>query len=95
MNWALFQGFDADSVFHFQREYIEKRNLIAWDFYDPKNPLHQVNVLINYDLKSSEVKMIQTASGKLSVLSLKALIAMKKASGRPQDLEDVKALEQL
>lgn len=86
---------DADHVFHFRREYIEKRNLIDWNFYDPLQPFNQVDLIITYNLKASTVKTVKTAFGNIPILSKRALIAMKKASGRPQDLEDVKSLENL
>lgn len=86
---------DSNSLFHFRDEYIQKRHLIAWNFYDPNNPINQVDIIINYDLKNARIKTINTYSGKVKVLSRNDLIAMKKASGRPQDLEDVKALESL
>jgi hypothetical protein len=38
---------------------------------------------------------MDTMAGPVQVLSRKDLIAMKKASGRPQDLADVEALEKL
>ncbi|MBA2726852.1 MAG: hypothetical protein H0U49_01600 [Parachlamydiaceae bacterium] len=84
---------DAQNVFNFRDEYILKRHLIAWNFYDPVNPSHQVDIIINYDLKSSSTKTIKTVYGNLKILSKKDLIAMKKSSGRPQDLEDIKSLE--
>lgn len=86
---------DAISMFQFRKEYIENRNLIAWNFYDPQNSINQVNLIINYDLTNAKVKTIQTFYGKIIILSKEDLIEMKKASGRPQDLEDVKALEEL
>lgn len=86
---------DSHTLFHFRDEYIQNRNMIAWNFYKPKNPIHQVDIIISYDLKNADTKTITTASGKIRILSRKDLIAMKKASGRPQDLEDVKALESL
>lgn len=87
---------NSESLFHFRDEYINERNLIAWNFYDPSNPLNQVDIVINYDLKKApHVKTVNTASGKIRILSLNDLIEMKKASGRPQDLADVKALESL
>jgi hypothetical protein len=85
---------NAETLFHFKEEYIQNRNLIAWNFYDPSNPLNQVDVIINYDLKSArDTKTIKTALGAIRILSLADLIEMKQASGRPQDLEDVKALD--
>lgn len=86
---------DSKSVFFFRNEYIEKRNMIAWNFYDPKKPINQVDIIVNYDLKHAHAKTILTSHGKIKVLSKKDLIAMKKHSGRPQDLEDIKALENL
>ena len=82
----------AETLFHFRDEYIQNRNLIAWNFYDPSNPLNQVDIIINYNLKSAP-KTIKNSLGAIRILSLNELIKMKKASGRPQDLEDVKALE--
>lgn len=86
---------DSKALFHFREEYIHNRNLIAWNFFDPINPLNQVNVIINYDLKNAHTKTVHTDSGKIKILSCTDLIAMKKASGRPQDLEDVKALKKI
>ena len=86
----------AETLFHFREEYIQNRNLIAWNFYDPSNPLNQVDIIINYDLKNAcNTKTIKTFLGTIRVLSLHDLIKMKQASGRPQDLEDVKALDLL
>lgn len=86
---------DSNTLFHFRNEYIQNRHLIAWNFYNPIHPSHQVDIIINYDLRNARTKIITTPSGKMRVLSLSDLIAMKKASGRPQDLEDIKALENL
>ncbi len=86
---------DADSVFRFRDEYIQNRNLIAWNFYDPADRANQVNVIITYDLTDASIRTIITPSGSLKVLSLHDLIKMKKASGSPQDLLDADALESL
>lgn len=86
---------DAESIFHFRDEYIKKRNLIAWNFYDPINPSHEVDIIITFDLENASAEVAKTAGGNIRILSLKDLIKMKKESGRPQDLEDVKSLERL
>ncbi len=85
----------AAEVFSFRREYIEHRNLIAWSFINPSNPLEIVNVIITHDLKGMRSEKIKIGGRKLEVLSIRDLIAMKRDSGRAQDLEDVKALESL
>lgn len=86
---------NSESVYHFRDEYIQNRNLVAWNFYDPTNPLNQVDLVVTYDLKGARTTTIKTPSGEIKILSVKDLIDMKKKSGRPQDLEDVKALESL
>jgi hypothetical protein len=85
----------ADDVFRFRDEYIRNRNLIAWNFYNPKDLSEQLDVVISTDLKGKRVQSITTADGPVRVLARKDLIAMKRASGRPQDLADIEALENL
>lgn len=85
----------ADEVFRFRDEYLRNRNLIAWNFYNPKDLTEQLDVVISTDLKGKKVLAIETADGPMRVLSRKDLIAMKRASGRPQDLADIAALEKL
>jgi len=85
----------AAEVFQFRDEYIRNRNLVAWNFYNPKDLSQQVDVIITYDLKGKGRQLLHTRSGPLQILQRNELIRMKRASGRPQDLEDVKALEKL
>jgi hypothetical protein len=47
------------------------------------------------DLAGKRTISVQTRAGAIRVLSRKDLIAMKRASGRPQDLADADALEKL
>lgn len=85
----------ADSVFRFRDEYIRNRNLIAWNFYNPQDLSEQVDIVISEDLKGKRRIRMDTLDGPVQVLSRKDLVAMKRASGRPQDLADVEALEKL
>ena len=85
----------ADDIFDFRKEYIENRNLIAWNFYNPNDLSEQVDIVITYDLKGKRTKRIQLRNGTVQILDLKELIKMKRKSARPQDIEDVLALEKL
>ncbi len=85
----------ADDVFRFRDEYIRNRNLLAWNFYNPKDLTEQLDVIISTDLKGKKVRSVSTADGPVRVLARADLIAMKRASGRAQDLADVEALENL
>ena len=85
----------ADDVFQFRDEYINNRNLIAWNFYHPEDISQLVDIIITFDLKGIRRQLFQSVEGPIHVLNIKDLIKMKRMSGRPQDLEDVKALERI
>lgn len=85
----------ADDVFQFRDEYINKRQLIAWNFYEPGNLANQVDVIIAFDMKGRQRKRLQTQAGSIYILNINDLIRMKLESGRKQDIEDAKALEKL
>ena len=85
----------AVDLFNFRDEYVNNRNLVAWNFYNPDDISQQVDVVITYDLRGRRRHRVPTASGPLFLLTLEDLVDMKKASGRPQDLADVEALEKL
>lgn len=85
---------DAEQLFYFKDEYIEKRNMVAWNFYHPKDPSKQVDLIISYDLAGKKTILKTIGSLAVHVLNKKSLIEMKTQSGRPQDLEDIKALKQ-
>ena len=85
----------AEDVFLFRDEYINNRNLIAWNFYNPEDASQLIDIIITFDLKHKARQRLQTAAGPIHVLQLSELIRMKRASGRPQDIEDAAALEKL
>lgn len=85
----------AEDVFLYRDEYIKNRDLIAWSFYNPKNLSEQLDLILNFDLRGKATKSVLLENAEVQILGKKELIAMKKISARPQDLEDIKALEQL
>lgn len=85
----------ASDVFQFRDEYITNRNLVAWNFYSPEDASQLVDIIIAYDLKGKGRQRLHTTSGPIHVLQLNELIRMKLEAGRPQDIEDVAALEKL
>ena len=46
----------AHEVFSFKDEYISRRKLVAWSFYNPTNPLEVIDIILTYDL--SDMKTI-------------------------------------
>lgn len=86
---------NADDVFDFRDEYIKKRNLIAWNFHNPANLTEQVDIIINFELKPNSIKTVKVGKTPVPLLHIKQLIKMKRAAARPQDLQDIAALEKL
>jgi hypothetical protein len=82
----------ASEVFAFRDEYIKNRNLIAWGFVDPKNPVRQVDVILTTSVEELSPISFKLKGIPVRVASLRGLIQMKLSSQRPQDIEDVQAL---
>ena len=85
----------AKDLYSFREEYINNKNLVAWSFYNPKKPAQIVDIIITHDLKKMRTKTLRVQGTTIRFLSIGDLIKMKKQSGRPQDLEDISALERL
>ncbi len=79
----------------FRKEYIEKRNLIAWGFIDKKDPTRIVDLLLTVDISKQKIVIKEVRGVPIKILSIQSLIKLKKSAGRPQDFEDIKALEKL
>lgn len=85
----------AADVFKYRDEYVRNRNLVAWNFYNPKNLGEQVDLIVTYDLTGRSLKKLDIGGSQVTILNREDLVSMKTESGRPQDIEDVKALEKL
>lgn len=85
----------AKEIFQFKKEYISRRNLIAWSFYNAQNPIEVIDIILTHDLNEMRVVNKKIGLSKLSVISIEDLIRMKTESGRKQDREDVKVLREI
>jgi len=85
----------AKEVFQFRDEYINNRNLIAWSFINNNNPLELIDIIITHDANKMKTETLSADGMTINIATIDELIKMKKASGRPQDLEDIRALEKL
>ncbi|MCH2205267.1 MAG: nucleotidyltransferase family protein [Lentisphaerales bacterium] len=85
----------ATEIFNFRQQFIEKRNLLNWTFTHNSDATKQVDIIITHDLKDMSFRKLKTKMGIVPLISKKDLISMKRAAARPQDLEDIRALEKL
>ncbi len=87
--------FSAKELARKREQWMRERNLLAWSFVNPDNPLEMVDLVLTHDAREMGIVEKRMGELSLSVASLETLIEMKRASGRPQDLEDVRVLEKL
>ncbi len=85
----------AKDVYTFREEYINNRNLSVWSFVNPDNPLEVVDILITEDVNNLRIVTKKALDMNIRIVAIPDLIAIKKRSNRPQDCEDINALEKL
>ncbi len=81
------------------RGWIAERNLKALSFVDPREPLREVDVLLDAPVPFEEIEAtadrMEAGGLSLRVASVDVLIRMKSGTGRAQDASDVDALRRL
>ncbi len=85
----------VSEVFDNLDSYIRDRNLLAWNFVNPSNPIQSVDLLIFKDLSKLEFEKEVVGGVFVPILTRESLVSMKKESGRSQDIEDVRVLESI
>lgn len=78
-------------------DWVNNRNLKAFTFQDPDNPLRQVDLVITFPFEEVEADADAfTARGlTIHVASVKTLVRMKTGTGRDQDVSDIDALRRI
>jgi hypothetical protein len=86
---------DAQTAFRDKELLIREKNMIAWSFYNLDNPAQVIDIIITNDLHDKTLVTFLIQEQPVKVLAKHDLIRMKQESGRPQDIEDINALEAL
>lgn len=77
--------------------WVREKNMSVFTMIDPANPLRQVDLFVKPPIEFADLisraKIISLATANVPVASIQDLIAMKRIAGRPQDLQDIEALE--
>lgn len=85
----------TDDLLKNKQDYIDNRNLIAWNFYHPQDFYKEVDIIITHDLAEKNTVTIKIGDTDIPLLNKDDLIKMKQLSGREQDLADIAALQAL
>ncbi len=79
--------------------WIRDKHMQVLSFYDPQHVAREVDVFvahpIDFDVLSAAAVHMDVGAHTIPVASLQHLIDLKRAAGRPRDLEDIQALQVL
>lgn len=82
-----------------RREWKGDKNAVVFTLIDPQNPMFVVDLFIEppmeFEALFGRAKTIQLKKQSVRVCCIDDLIAMKKKSGRPQDLLDIQVLQEI
>ena len=80
-----------------RRRWMDEKHMRVFALSRPDNPLHEVDLFVENPIDFEELwarsEMVEVSRTVVRIASIEDLIEMKRAVGRPQDLEDVEALE--
>lgn len=82
-----------------RQRFVEEKNMKVFSFYHPQEAVSLVDIFIDEPadygtIKAHSVK-IRSGSTIIPIVSIDDLITLKRISGRPQDLADIAALEEV
>ncbi len=80
-----------------RRQWVEDKGMQVFSLWDPAEPLLEVDVFVTHPIpfdelwgRSEEIALDQVP---IRIASIPDLIALKRLAGRPQDVQDIEALE--
>lgn len=79
--------------------WVAERNLQVFSLHHPDDPLSEIDLFATHPLPFeqllAEADEMQVGSVRVPVASIPHLLHLKRAAGRPRDLEDIEALSRL
>jgi predicted nucleotidyltransferase len=82
-----------------RRSWVETEGMMVFSMVDPEDPLRRVDLfteeVIPFEQLWERSQSVDVGGTSMRVASISDLIAMKHATGRPRDLEDVAALQEI
>jgi hypothetical protein len=82
-----------------RQAWISGKGMRVFSLYDPSQPMREVDLFaespMDFEVLWGESEVMELGSGPVHVASIPHLVALKRMAGRPQDLLDIEALEEI
>jgi hypothetical protein len=82
-----------------RESWIKEKGMKVFTFYHPERQINQVDIFVEEFIKFSEIEKetvwIRARDITIPIVSLSHLKRLKEISGRPQDMADIEAIEEL
>jgi len=80
-----------------RRQWVEDKGMQVFSFRDPGEPLLEVDVFVTHPIPFEELwqrsEEVRAGAVRIRIASIPDLVALKRLAGRPEDLQDIEALE--
>jgi hypothetical protein len=80
-----------------RERWIREKNMTVFTLLDPDDPMRQVDIFvqhpINFEALWNRADVVPLGMTSVRVATIQDMIELKRQAGRPQDLEDIQALE--
>ena len=80
-----------------RQSWVAEKGMMVFTMFDPANPMRVVDLFVTQPLPFQELwagsEVLPLATTSVRVASIQDLIRIKRAAGRPRDIEDIEALE--
>lgn len=82
-----------------RRKWIDEKGMRALSFWDPANPMRELDLFveppIDFQLLWQHAEIVHVRGAHVRIASISDLIHMKRIAGRPEDLIDIEALQEI
>ncbi|MCA9581461.1 MAG: nucleotidyltransferase family protein [Myxococcales bacterium] len=82
-----------------RRQWVEEKGLVVFSLWNPSMPMTEIDLFVEepfpFDEAYSRALVAALGAVEVRVASPEDLVDLKRRAGRPKDLEDIRALEQI
>ena len=82
-----------------RQAWIAEKGMRVFSLFDPAHPMREVDLFaespLDFEILWRDSEVMDLGGGSVHVASIPHLVSLKRLAGRPQDLLDIEALEEI